>query len=54
MTKKEQMNVRKAEKWISGGPRSNYVQQGLHFSFFMWKERKGWRATNTEIERNIS
>lgn len=28
MTKKEKMNVRKAEKWISDGPRSYYVQQG--------------------------
>lgn len=25
----------------------------VHFSFFMWKEIKGWRATNTEIERYI-
>lgn len=29
MTKKEKkMNIRKAEKWISDGPKSNYVQQG--------------------------
>lgn len=25
----------------------------VHFSFLMWKERKGWRATNTEIARDI-
>lgn len=25
----------------------------VHFSFFMWKERKGWRATDAEIERDI-
>lgn len=24
----------------------------VHFSFLMWKERKGWRATNTEIARD--
>jgi len=28
MTKKEKTNVGKGEKWISNGPRSNYVQQG--------------------------
>lgn len=26
--KENKMNVRKAEKWISDGPKSNYVQQG--------------------------